>query len=60
MSYRTSTRLNTQEKLTHETEDKENDGQIERAGIFAQDTLINVQDGETEQHDVAVQQKSKE
>ena len=57
MSYRTGTRFNSQEKLTHVTEDKENDGQIERAGIFAHDTLINVQNGE--QHAVAVQPQTK-
>ena len=55
MSYRTGTRFNPQEKLIHVTEDEENDGQIERAGIFAHNTLINVQNGE--QHDVALQPK---
>ena len=57
MSYRTGTRFNPQEKLTHITEDKENYGQIKRAGIFAHDTLINVQNGE--QHAVVVQPKVK-
>jgi len=58
MSYRTGTRFNPQEKLTHFDEDKENVDKIERAGIFAEDTLINVQ--ETEQHIIAAQPKTKQ
>lgn len=58
ISYRTGTRFNPQEKLTHFDEDKENVDKIERAGIFAEDTLINVQ--ESEQHIIAAQPKTKQ
>jgi len=46
LSYRTGTRFNPQEKITVIPDDKENDDNIERAGVFAHDTLLNVKDNE--------------
>ena len=57
LSYRTGTRFNPQEKLTNTTDDKENEDNIERAGVFAHETLLNVE--QDEQHIVDIQPKTK-
>ena len=44
LSYRTGTRFNPQEKLTHYGEDKNKN--IDRGGVFAEDKIVNVQDDE--------------
>ena len=46
LSYQTGTRFNPQEKLTHYGEDKNNMDNIDRGGVFAEDTIVNVQDDE--------------
>ena len=53
ISYRTGTRFNPQEKVSHCEDEKENIDKIERAGIFSQETLVNVHDNE--QHRVTTQ-----
>jgi len=57
LSYRTGTRFNPQEKLAHTADEKENDDNIERAGVFSHDTLLNVEDSEN--HAISAQPKNR-